>query len=138
MEIQGGLPLRTFLHARNLCRYRHCPFCIIQEETAFHVFWECPFAQSLLRALEPELKDFVPQTAITHFGVLNGLFCGTHSQEDIDSAWRVLCCFKDAVWCARKRLIHQRERMSIADCRRLMFSLLRDYHLMDFTEEEDV
>ncbi|XP_073478657.1 uncharacterized protein [Aquarana catesbeiana] len=138
MAIQGGLPLRTFMHARNLCRYRHCPFCIIQEETALHVFWEFPFAQDLLRALEPELKDFVPQTAITHFGVLNGLFCGTHSQEDIDGAWRVLCCFKDALWCARKRLIHQRERTSIEDCRRLVHSLLRDYHLMDFKEEEEV
>lgn len=95
-------------------------------------------SQDLLRALEPELKDFVPQTAITHFGVLNGLFCGTHSQEDIDGAWRVLCCFKDALWCARKRLIHQRERMSIEDCRRLVHSLLRDYHLMDFKEEEEV
>ncbi|XP_040210308.1 uncharacterized protein LOC120941104 [Rana temporaria] len=41
MAIQGGLLLRTFLHARHLGRYTHCPFCIIQEETSHHVFWEC-------------------------------------------------------------------------------------------------
>ena len=102
------------------------------------VFWECPFTQSLFRALEPELKDFVPQTAITHFGVLNGLFGGTFSQGDIDNAWQVLCSFKHALWCAKKCLIYQRERMPIEDCRRLVHSLLRDCNLMDLMEEEEV
>ncbi|XP_018417154.1 PREDICTED: uncharacterized protein LOC108791230 [Nanorana parkeri] len=138
MAIQGGLPVRTFMHTRNLCRHRHCPFCITEEETALHLFWHCPVAQALLRALEHELKDFVPLTAITHFGVMYGLFCGAFTEDEIGGAWRVMCCFKDAIWCARKRLTLRRERMSTEDCRRLIISLLRDYHLMDFKEEEDV
>ncbi|KAM5152703.1 LOW QUALITY PROTEIN: uncharacterized protein ACMZJ9_010829 [Mantella aurantiaca] len=138
MAIQGGLPTRTFMHARNLCRYRHCPFCVIEEETPLHLFWQCEFAQRLLAALEHELRDLMPQTAITHCAVLYGLFCGEFTEDEIKGAWRVMCCLKDAIWCARKRLIHQRETMSIEDCRRLIHSLLRDYNLMDRQEEEDI
>ncbi|KAM5193702.1 uncharacterized protein ACMZJ9_018664 [Mantella aurantiaca] len=138
MAIQGGLPTRTFMHARNLCRYRHCPFCIIEEETPLHLFWQCEFAQRLLAALEHELRDLMPQTAITHCAVLYGLFCGEFTEDEIEGAWRVMCCLKDAIWCARKRLIHQRETTSIEDCRRLIHSLLRYYNLMDRQEEEDI
>ncbi|XP_063819286.1 uncharacterized protein LOC135057325 [Pseudophryne corroboree] len=59
MAIQGGLPLRSFMHSRNLCRYRHCPRCIIHEETSMHLFWDCAWAQLLLDALENELKNSV-------------------------------------------------------------------------------
>ncbi|KAM5193799.1 uncharacterized protein ACMZJ9_019617 [Mantella aurantiaca] len=142
MAIQGGLPTRTFMHARNLCRYRHCPFCVIEEETPLHLFWQCEFAQRLLAALEHELRNLMPQTAITHCAVLYGLFCGEFTEDEIEGAWRVMCCLKDAIWCARKRLIHQRETMSIEDCHRLIHrlihSLLRDYNLMDRQEEEDI
>ncbi|KAM4011834.1 uncharacterized protein ACNLHF_004830 [Anomaloglossus baeobatrachus] len=50
-------------------------------------------------------------------------------------AWRLMNCFKDAIWVARNRLILKRERMSIQDCRRLIHSLLRDYSIMDSPDD---
>ncbi|KAM9330996.1 uncharacterized protein PAF06_019337 [Gastrophryne carolinensis] len=138
--IQGGLPVRSFLHARGLINYRHCPMCVIHEETSFHIMWDCPYAQDLLDALGPELTDYVPRNAVTHCGVLYRLFHGNFNVEEIQHAWRLMCCVKDALWCARNRLVHNRVRMSIEDCRRLILSLLRDYNLMDDGgggEEED-
>eukprot|EP00079_Xenopus_tropicalis_P029462 XP_012824861.1 PREDICTED: uncharacterized protein LOC105948215 isoform X1 [Xenopus tropicalis] len=137
MAIQGGLPLRTFMHARNLCRYRHCPRCILYEETSLHTFWDCQFAQVLLDALEHELKDCVPRNLLTHHAVLYGLFQGTHTEGAIQEAWRLMNSFKDVLWYSRNCLILRRERMTIQDCRRLIHSLLRDYNIRDSLEEEE-
>ncbi|XP_031747517.1 uncharacterized protein LOC116406770 [Xenopus tropicalis] len=137
MAIQGGLPLRTFMHARNLCRYRHCPRCILYEETSLHTFWDCQFAQVLLDALEHELKDCVPRNLLTHHAVLYGLFQGTHTEGAIQDAWRLMNSFKDVLWYSRNCLILRRERMTIQDCRRLIHSLLRDYNIRDSLEEEE-
>ncbi|KAM4807888.1 uncharacterized protein WCC33_000724 [Rhinophrynus dorsalis] len=98
MAIQGGLSLRSFMHARNLCRYRHCSRGCVAEETALHVFWQCPFAQALLDDLENELKDSVPKRHLSYHSVLYGLFPGTHSYGAIQEAWRIMCCVKDALW----------------------------------------
>ncbi|KAM9311824.1 uncharacterized protein PAF06_009687 [Gastrophryne carolinensis] len=121
--IQGGLPIRTFMHDRGLSRYRHCPLFVVCEETSRHLFWDCSYAQALLDALGSELKDCgVPRNAVTHCGVLYGLFHGNFAEEEVERAWRVMNCFKDAIWCARNRFI---------------LSLLRDYSLMDFGVEEE-
>ncbi|KAM9316078.1 uncharacterized protein PAF06_007036 [Gastrophryne carolinensis] len=136
--IQGGLPIRTFMHDRGLSRYRHCPLCVVCEETSRHLFWDCSYAQALLDALGSELKDCgVPRNAVTHCGVLYGLFHGNFSEEEVERAWRLMNCFKDAIWCARNRFILRREWMKIEDCRRLIHSLLRDYSLMDFGVEDE-
>ncbi|XP_041429344.1 uncharacterized protein LOC121397172 [Xenopus laevis] len=137
MAIQGGLPLRTFMHARNLCRYRHCPRCIIHEETSMHVFWDCRFTQVLLDALEHELRDCVPRNFLTHHAMLYGLFQGTHTEGAIQEAWRLMNSIKDVLWFSRNRLILRRERTGIQDCRRLIHSLLRDYNIRDSLEEEE-
>ncbi|KAM4690226.1 LOW QUALITY PROTEIN: uncharacterized protein WCC33_017639 [Rhinophrynus dorsalis] len=137
MTIQGGLPLRTFMHARGLCRYRHCPTCIVAEETALHVFWQCPFAQALLDALKLELRDNVHRKHLSYHSVLYGLFPGTHTLDAIQDAWRIMCCVKDALWFARNRLVLRREQVSIQDCRRLIHSLLRDYSIIDRLEAEE-
>ncbi|XP_002935172.2 uncharacterized protein LOC100495801 [Xenopus tropicalis] len=137
MAIRGGLPLRTFMHARNLCRYRHCPRCIIYEETSLHTFWDCQFAQVLLDALEHELKDCVPRNLLTHHAVLYGLFQGTHTEGAIQEAWRLINCFKDVLWYFTNCLILRRERMTIQDCHRLVHSLFRDYNIRDSLEEEE-
>ncbi|KAM4702896.1 LOW QUALITY PROTEIN: uncharacterized protein WCC33_011438 [Rhinophrynus dorsalis] len=137
MAIQGGLSLRSFMHARNLCRYRHCPRGCVAEETALHVFWQCPFAQALLDDLENELKDSVPKRHLSYHSVLYGLFPGTHSYGAIQEAWRIMCCVKDALWFARNRLVLRREQVTTQDCRRLIHSLLRDYNILDSPEEED-
>ncbi|XP_056391991.1 uncharacterized protein LOC130284987 isoform X2 [Hyla sarda] len=55
-------------------------------------------------------------------------------------AWRLMNCFKDAVWLARNRLVINRENMSVRDCRRFIKSLLRDYSILDspaVDEEEE-
>ncbi|XP_044155447.1 uncharacterized protein LOC122942017 [Bufo gargarizans] len=71
MAIQGGLPIRSFMHAHNLCKTRYCPRCPFVEETSYHLFWECPFAQRLLDTLEHELKDSVPRKQpAMHFGAV--------------------------------------------------------------------
>ncbi|KAM4675847.1 uncharacterized protein O3C94_008459 [Discoglossus pictus] len=136
MAIQGGLPLRQFMHARGLCRYRHCPRGCAAEETSLHVFWQCPFAQNLLDSLADELKDCVPRRYLTYHSVLYGLFHGTHSIGAIKHAWRIMCCVKDALWFARNRLILKRITVTTQDCRRLVLSLLRDYSILDSPEEE--
>ncbi|KAM4677974.1 uncharacterized protein O3C94_009979 [Discoglossus pictus] len=135
MAIQGGLPLRQFMHSRELCRYRHCPRGCTAEETSLHVFWQCPFAQNLLDRLADELKDCVPRRYLTYHSVLYGLFHGTHSVGAIQDAWRLMCCVKDALWFARNRLIRKRITVTTQDCRRLVLSLLRDYSILDSPEE---
>ncbi|XP_075684331.1 uncharacterized protein LOC142652566 [Rhinoderma darwinii] len=140
MAIQGGLPLRSFMHARNLCKTRYCPRCPFTEETSLHIFWQCPFAQGLLKALEHELKDSVPRNRLSYRSVLYGLFPGNTTDGAIQEAWRLMNCFKDAIWFARNRLILRRESVSVQDCRRLIHSLLRDYSTWDspdVDEEED-
>ncbi|KAM9316586.1 LOW QUALITY PROTEIN: uncharacterized protein PAF06_007630 [Gastrophryne carolinensis] len=137
--IQGGLPMRTFMHDRGLSRYRHCPLCVVCEETSSPI-WDCSYAQALLDTLGSELKDCgVPRNAVTHCGILYGLFHGNFAEEEVERAWRLMNCFKDAIWWARNRFILRREWMKIEDCRRLIHSLLRDYSLMDFSagDEED-
>ncbi|KAM4677990.1 uncharacterized protein O3C94_009997 [Discoglossus pictus] len=136
MAIQGGLPLRQFMHARGLCRYRHCPRGCTAEETSLHVFWQCPFAQNLLDSLADELKDCIPRRYLTYHSVLYGLFHCTHSVGAIQDAWRIMCCVKDALWFARNRLILKRITVTTQDCRRLVLSLLRDYSILDSPEEE--
>ncbi|KAM4019390.1 LOW QUALITY PROTEIN: uncharacterized protein ACNLHF_000095 [Anomaloglossus baeobatrachus] len=135
MAIQGGLPVRSFMHARNLCKTRYCPRCPFVEETSLHAFWDCRFAQRLLVALEDDLRNSVPRGSLSYHSVLYGLFPGTHTVGAIQEAWRLMNCFKDAIWVARNRLILKRERMSIQDCRRLIHSLLRDYSIMDSPDD---
>ncbi|KAM4701964.1 LOW QUALITY PROTEIN: uncharacterized protein O3C94_002878 [Discoglossus pictus] len=135
MAIQGGHPLRQFMHARGLCKYRHCPRGCTAEETSLHVFWQCPFAQNLLDSLADELKNFVPRRYFTYHSVLYGLFHGTHSVGAIQDAWRLMCCVKDALIC-QKSLIRKRVTVTTQDCRRLVLSLLRDYSILDSPEEE--
>ncbi|KAM4011672.1 uncharacterized protein ACNLHF_005809, partial [Anomaloglossus baeobatrachus] len=135
MAIQGGLPVRSFMHARNLCKTRYCPRCPFVEETSLHAFWDCLFAQRLLVALEDDLRNSVPRGSLSYHSVLYGLFPGTHTVGAIQEAWRLMNCFKDAIWVARNRLILKRERMSIQDCRRLIHSLLRDYSIMDSPDD---
>ncbi|KAM8921337.1 uncharacterized protein RCH25_016054 [Pelodytes ibericus] len=137
MAIQGGLPLRTFMHARGLCRYRHCPHCVVAEETALHAFWQCPFAQALMNALTPELSDSVDRKHLSYHSVLYGLFPGTHTEDAIEDAWRLMCCVKDALWFARNRRVLKNQRVTIQDCRRLILSMLRDYSIIDSLEEEE-
>ncbi|CAJ0966526.1 unnamed protein product [Ranitomeya imitator] len=137
MAIQGGLPVRSFMHARNLCKTRYCPRCPFVEETSLHTFWECRFAQRLLTALEDDLRNSVPRASLSHHSVLYGLFPGVHTVGAIQEAWRLMNCFKDAIWVARNRLILRREKMSIQDCRRLIHSLLRDYSIVDGPEDAD-
>lgn len=140
MAIQGGLPLRTFLHARGLCSTRYCPRCPLSEETPVHLFWQCPFAQAVLKALDNELNDYIPRSSLEYTSVLYGLFPGDHYEEDILEAWRLMNSFKDAIWLARTRFVMNWGRMSVQDCRRLVLSLLRDYSRMDCpddAEEED-
>ncbi|XP_056415385.1 uncharacterized protein LOC130357063 [Hyla sarda] len=125
---------------RNLCTTRYCPRCRYVEETSLHVFWQCPFAQGLLDALEHQLRDSVPRNCLSYHSVLYGLFPGTHDVEAIQEAWRLMNCFKDAVWLARNRLMINRENMSVRDCRRFIKSLLRDYSILDspaVDEEEE-
>ncbi|KAM4772404.1 uncharacterized protein WCC33_004109 [Rhinophrynus dorsalis] len=109
----------------------------VAEESALHVFWQCPFAQSLLDDLENELKDSVPKRHLSYHSVLYGLFPGTHSYGAIQEAWCIMCCVKDALWFARNRLALRREQVTTQDCRRLIHSLLRDYNILDSPEEED-
>ncbi|KAM4012647.1 uncharacterized protein ACNLHF_004646 [Anomaloglossus baeobatrachus] len=135
MAIQGGLPVRSFMHARNLCKTRYCPRCPFVEETSLHAFWDCRFAQRLLVALEDDLRNSVPRESLSYHSVLYGLFPGTHTVGAIQEAWRLMNCFKDAIWVARNRLILKRERMSIQDCCRLIHSLLRDYSIMDSPDD---
>lgn len=138
MAIQEGLPLRTFMHARGLCNTRHCSRCPLVEETPLHLSW--PFAQALLDALENELKNLTLRSSLEYTSVLYGLFPGDHCKETILEAWRLMNCFKDAIWLARTHLVINWGRMSIQDCHRMVLSLLRDYSLMNFpvvAEEED-
>ncbi|KAM4694287.1 uncharacterized protein O3C94_004738 [Discoglossus pictus] len=134
MAIQGGLPLRQFMHARGLCRHRHCPRGCVAEETALHVFWQCPFAQDLLDCVADKLEDCVPRRYLSHHSVLYGLFPGTHSIGAIKDAWRLMCCVKDALWFARNHLILKRITVTTQDCRRLVLSLVRDYSILDNPE----
>ncbi|KAJ1219095.1 hypothetical protein NDU88_006666 [Pleurodeles waltl] len=47
MVMKGGLPFRSFMHLRGLCPHRECPRGCLAEETAYHLFWDCCFAQRL-------------------------------------------------------------------------------------------
>ncbi|CAJ0917025.1 unnamed protein product [Ranitomeya imitator] len=95
MAIQGRLLVRSFMHARNLCKTRYCPRCPFVEKTSF--FWECRFAQHLLTALEDDLRNSVPRTNLSHHSVLYGLFPGVHTVGAIQEAWSLMNCFKDAI-----------------------------------------
>ncbi|XP_056430808.1 uncharacterized protein LOC130369495 [Hyla sarda] len=86
MAIQGGLSLRSFMHVHGLCKTRYCPRCLYVEETSMHIFWQCPFVQGLLNALELELRDSVPKNNLLYHSVLYGLFPWVHDGEAIQEA----------------------------------------------------
>ncbi|KAM3940614.1 uncharacterized protein RB166_000563 [Leptodactylus fuscus] len=137
MAVQGGLAVRSFMHARNLSKTRYCPRCPFKEETTHHLFWACPFAQGLLDALKDDLQDSVPRNQLSYHSFFYGLFPGTHRETDCEKAWRILNCYKDAIWFARNRLVLRREQVTFQDCCRLIHSLLRDYTILDSLRGED-
>ncbi|KAJ1149773.1 hypothetical protein NDU88_002578 [Pleurodeles waltl] len=50
MALQGGLPVRSFMHARGLNRYKSCPRGCTADETTYHLFWEFAYTQDLMKA----------------------------------------------------------------------------------------
>ncbi|KAJ1166954.1 hypothetical protein NDU88_007347 [Pleurodeles waltl] len=127
MAVKGGLAVRSFMHSRGLCPHRECPRGCPAEETTYHLFWACPFAQRLWGALKQEMEAHIPYPNITHHSVLYGLFPKTHSVEAIQGCLRILCCVKDILLYARTRLVTNGEVVSREACRRMLHNLLRDY-----------
>ncbi|KAJ1128175.1 hypothetical protein NDU88_006554 [Pleurodeles waltl] len=78
MAIQGGLPVRAFMHARGLNRYKPCLRGCTADETSYHLLWECAYAQDLLKALSTELGAWIPTSCITADSVMYDLFPGSH------------------------------------------------------------
>ncbi|KAJ1212636.1 hypothetical protein NDU88_000291 [Pleurodeles waltl] len=136
MAIQGGLPVRAFMHARGLNRYKSCPRGCTADETTYHLFWECAYAQDLLKALSTELGAWTPTTCITADSVMYGLFPGSHALGDLQGCWRLLCCLKDVLLFSRNRLVVGKKETSTLVCRKMIHSLLRDYAALDGSDDD--
>ncbi|KAJ1217968.1 hypothetical protein NDU88_005555 [Pleurodeles waltl] len=134
MAIQGGLPVRAFMHARGLNRYKSCPRGCTVDETTYHLFWECAYAQDLLKALSTELGAWKPTTCITADSVMYGLFPGSHALGDLQGCWRLLCCLKDVLLFSRNRLVVVKKETSTLVCRKMITaSCMTTQHWMDQT-----
>ncbi|KAJ1214462.1 hypothetical protein NDU88_002081 [Pleurodeles waltl] len=136
LAIQGGLPVRAFMHARGLNRYKSCPRGCTADETTYHLFWECAYAQDLLKALSMELGAWIPTTCITADSVMYGLFPGSHALGDLQGCWRLLCCLKDVLLFSRNRLVVRKKETSTLGCWKMIHSLLRDYAALDGSDDE--
>ncbi|KAJ1112558.1 hypothetical protein NDU88_000820 [Pleurodeles waltl] len=136
MAIQGGLPVRAFMHARGLNRYKSCPRGCTADETTYHLFWECAYAQDLLKALSTELGAWIPTTCITADSVMYGLFPGSHALGDLQACLRLLCCLKDVLLFSRNRLVVGKKETSTLGCRKMIHSLLRDYAALDGSDDD--
>ncbi|XP_078271722.1 uncharacterized protein LOC144602450 [Rhinoraja longicauda] len=81
LAVRGALPVRSFLHRRNLTTSAHCPRdgCY-GEETVAHLFKECGFARRVWRGLQGSLSRFIPSSSVTEDSVLYGL-------QDDGSRW---------------------------------------------------
>ncbi|KAJ1169500.1 hypothetical protein NDU88_001393 [Pleurodeles waltl] len=135
MAIQGGLPVRTFIHARWLTQYKSCPRGPTAHETSHHLFWECTYAQDLLKALSTELGIWIPTLCITADSVMYNLFPGTHALGDLQDCWRLLCCFKDVLLFSKNRLIVGKKETSTLGCRKMIRSLVCDYAELDGSDD---
>ncbi|KAJ1185214.1 hypothetical protein NDU88_002008 [Pleurodeles waltl] len=136
MAIQGGLPIRAFMHAGGLNRYKSCPRGYTADETTYHLFWECAYTQDLLKALSTELGAWIPTPCITADSVMYGLFPGSHTLGDLQGCWRLMCCFKDVLLLSRNRLLVGKKETSILGCQKMIHSLLRDYAALDGSDDD--
>jgi hypothetical protein len=41
------LPTKVSLHKRKVVRDKICPICGVEEETCFHILWDCPSARDV-------------------------------------------------------------------------------------------
>ncbi|KAJ1175067.1 hypothetical protein NDU88_000358 [Pleurodeles waltl] len=131
MAIQEGLPVRAFMHARGLNRYKSCPRGCTADETTNHLFWKCAYTQDLLKALSTELGAWIPTPCITADLVMYGLIPGSHAFRDLQGCWRLLCCFKYVLLFSRNRLVVGKKDTSTLGCRKMIHSLLCDYAALD-------
>ncbi|KAJ1149824.1 hypothetical protein NDU88_002628 [Pleurodeles waltl] len=102
----------------------------------YHLFWECAYAQDLLKALSTELGAWIPTTCITADSVMYGLFPGSHALGDLQGCWRLLCCLKDVLLFSRNRLVVEKKETSTPVCRKMIHSLLRDYAALDGSDND--
>ena len=132
LAVRGALPVRSFLHRRNLTTSARCPRdgCY-GVETVAHLFAECGFAQRVWRKMQGSLVRFIPNSSVTEDSVIYGLFPGTHSETDIKCCWKVINSVKDALWSARALFTTQQSEMSVGECCRLAHCRLQEYVLRD-------
>eukprot|EP00061_Rhincodon_typus_P011020 g35722.t1 len=63
--------------------------------------------------------------------VLSGLFHGTHTEMNIDCAWRAINLLKDTLWSARNLLAFQSKELTLTKFCKLAYSKVQDYILRD-------
>ncbi|KAJ1197973.1 hypothetical protein NDU88_001817 [Pleurodeles waltl] len=131
MAIQGGLPVRAFMHARGLNQYKSCLKGSITDEASYHLFWECTYTLDLLKALSIKLAAWIPTSCIIPDSIMYGLFPGMHTLRDLQDYWRLLCCFKDVLLFSRNQLVIGKKETSTLTCRKMIQNLLRDYAALD-------
>ncbi|XP_060685631.1 uncharacterized protein LOC132818637 [Hemiscyllium ocellatum] len=132
LVVRRALPVRSFMHAQTLSRTTRCPRSGCGgDETVTHLLLECAYAEEVWRGMQWCLSRFVPSSAMTRDSVLYGLFPRTHTETNINCAWRIINLVKDALWAVRNLLIFQLKELTPTECCRLAHSKVQDYVLRD-------
>ncbi|KAM4045420.1 uncharacterized protein ACNLHF_009252 [Anomaloglossus baeobatrachus] len=125
------LPTRAFQHRRGLVASARCPRdrCA-QEETVFHLFWYCTYAQEVWQAVGTLLKWVCGLRTLNCDVVLYGIIdCPTMYQAKI--AWLIINSFKEALWKTRNILLFKHDCIPVKDCIGLALCTMYTYYLRD-------
>eukprot|EP00061_Rhincodon_typus_P002877 g18716.t1 len=77
------------------------------------------------------VSRFIPSSSVTRDSVSYGLFPATHTDTNINRAWRTIHAVKDTLCSARNLLAFQLKELPPTECCRLVHSKVQDYVLRD-------
>eukprot|EP00061_Rhincodon_typus_P012840 g38836.t1 len=77
------------------------------------------------------LSRFILSSSVMRDSVIYGLFPGTHTETNIDCAWRTINSAKDALCSVKNLLVFQNKELTPTECCRLTHPKVQDYMLRD-------
>ena len=121
-----------------------CKFCLLEQETEVHIFYDCP----MLDVIKLELIKLLKQSNNTNINLFKAIFLNCIEQEsNIDVYYLKLAfvaLYRDAIWTARNQATHKNYKWSGTQLANIfisktkyIFKLLRNSEAVKIYEEGD-